>query len=241
MQAKSDLLLLRLPYELKDTFRTLFKSARWDGLAKAFVCKDTAANRNKWEKFCQAASSARGVLDAAEREEATAQQLQAMAMSLEDEMRGLNARAAAARARCAELAARKARLEAECPALIAIKQQAEQALEAQQLALDTAMRTYEHAAAPALEVLERHRFSDVLNDMLRATRRGYSGKEWLGELQATTAVVRKQLAEIGYEHRRITEISRLSLNRPDRFQALVPLCQASLPGGFVPASPAVPS
>src|SRR5690606_13068670 len=70
------------PYELKDTFRTLFKTAKWNPAHKAFVAANTPQNHRKWEKFVQAAETATTLLSQKDHEEATAKELQELSNAI---------------------------------------------------------------------------------------------------------------------------------------------------------------
>src|SRR3546814_9336874 len=70
---------MSFPYELKDTFRTLFKTAKWNPAHKAFVAANTPQNHKKWERFVQAADTASRLLAQKDHEEVTAKELQELA------------------------------------------------------------------------------------------------------------------------------------------------------------------
>src|SRR3546814_1075164 len=67
---------MSFPYELKDTFRTLFKTAKWNPAHKAFVAANTPQNHKKWERFVQAADTASRLLAQKDHEEETEKELQ---------------------------------------------------------------------------------------------------------------------------------------------------------------------
>lgn len=72
-------LFMSFPYELKDTFRTLFKTAKWNPAHRAFVAANTPQNHKKWERFVQAAETASQLLAQKDHEEVTAKELQELA------------------------------------------------------------------------------------------------------------------------------------------------------------------
>src|SRR3546814_20893723 len=67
---------MSFPYELKDTFRTLFKTAKWNPAHKAFVAANTHQNHKKWERFVQAADTANRLFAQKDHDEVTAKELQ---------------------------------------------------------------------------------------------------------------------------------------------------------------------
>lgn len=72
-------IFMSFSYELKDTFRTLFKTAKWNSIQKAFVAAHTPQNLRKWEKFIQAAETANKLLAQMDNEEATGKEMEELA------------------------------------------------------------------------------------------------------------------------------------------------------------------
>jgi hypothetical protein len=64
-------LSIKFPFDLKDAFRSLFKTAKWNPAAKAWEVKATTANENKLKKFIDMSQSALSVLSELDNIEAT--------------------------------------------------------------------------------------------------------------------------------------------------------------------------
>src|SRR3546814_3919817 len=65
---------MSFPYELKDTFRTLFKTAKWNPAHTASLAANTPQNHKKWERFVQAADTASRLLAQKDHEAVTAKE-----------------------------------------------------------------------------------------------------------------------------------------------------------------------
>ncbi|QQX85275.1 hypothetical protein JJQ59_04865 [Cupriavidus necator] len=88
-------LLVSFPFDLRDAFRAIFKTASWDSSRRAYVVKNTTANKNKLEQFKTVAASAVEALAAAEEAEASAQELGRMKEALEAAKRAAEERTVA--------------------------------------------------------------------------------------------------------------------------------------------------
>lgn len=75
---------VQFPFALREAFRAVFKTSQWNASNKAYVVKNTAANRNKFERFKTEAAKALRALDAADDATATSEQLDRMRQSLSE-------------------------------------------------------------------------------------------------------------------------------------------------------------
>lgn len=221
MTARNGDLLLQLPYDLKDAFRAVFRTATWSGVDKAFVAKDTTANRNKWAKFVAEADSAVAALSAQEDVEASEAELKAM----QDELAKLTAEAESLRAKAAAYRAKAAELKPQVA-------EAKEALVAAQADATEAKVELDAATAPAVAVYAASDMNGICSRLLSASRRGWAGKQALTDAQAELIAVRKKLTALGYEHKLLAEICDYSCNRPDRFSEAVPRLQTRLQIGL---------
>lgn len=57
---------IRFLFPLRDAFRAIFKIAAWDSELRAYVVRDTGANRNKFKRFRAAATQTLRALESAE-------------------------------------------------------------------------------------------------------------------------------------------------------------------------------
>lgn len=73
---------LQFPFPLREAFRSVFKTARWDSSARAYVVRETIANRNKFATFRDAAASTLQALDAADDAVATDEELEQIRRAL---------------------------------------------------------------------------------------------------------------------------------------------------------------
>ena len=224
--------LLRLPFEFKGAFRVLFKTATWDGRRKAFVAKATAANKNKWLKFIGQAKGLEASVLAMEEAEATEVEMRQLEELLAVARRELEHRISAAKARTCEhvqtAAEYRGVIEALEPHLEAGTQNEVKA----ELDFEVAKAKAHATVAPALDVCKRHGLEDMLQSVIRAARRGYSGKDHLRIEQIKLVALRSELRTVGYRHVYLDELCDASLNRSDKFEHAAPLLQATLVSKF---------
>ncbi|WP_454741366.1 hypothetical protein [Cupriavidus necator] len=71
-------IIVQFPFALRDAFRTLFKTCPWDGGKRAYLVKNTTANRNKLARFAAEAETVLAALAAAEEADATVEELARM-------------------------------------------------------------------------------------------------------------------------------------------------------------------
>lgn len=204
-----DKLLLKLPYDLKDSFRSLFKTATWDSYAKAFVVANTTANKNKWKKFVEMSSAAVEALKNSEHEEATLEELQATQRKIEEEIKSLNARANTARANIEALKAQAAES-------LPLRDKAKEVLE-KLLAEDQAATEERNTALePVIRLHDAHLVYHLLGKAEQAAKRGYSGKSVLINVQANLYEFMQDLNALGFTHPEIRRIANCNPNRTDK-------------------------
>ncbi len=225
----------RLPYILKDLFRTVFKSAAWNAFDKAFVVKANTANKNKWQRFIEAADTLSSDIAAAADAELTAENLQALLDKAESMRAELQRKVNDCKAK--EHAFHKEIAESKKVALL-LSPIAESAAvaAAEALAMANAVKNeLRSAAAPALNIFRANGVEDIFSTMVRAAHRGYLGKNDLTDAQEALKTIHRQLYAAGYEHKLIRSICGLSLNRPDKFLNDIPRAQEHLLTGLEPA------
>lgn len=129
-------LVVQFPFDLREAFRAIFKTATWDGTRRAYVLKNTSANKNKLAAFVSAAEPLLSTIADAEQAEATVIELERMRAAVESArvlFADRAAKAAASRRQLDELRALLAPLVAQAAAaadeLTAVKTEREQALE----------------------------------------------------------------------------------------------------------------
>ena len=167
-------------------------------------------------------------MSAAEEAEATELEMRQLEESLAGARSVLEQRISAAKARtlghekaAAELRKAIEALEPQREACAQREVEAERAFHAARAQAQT-------AAAPALDVCERHGLEDCLQSVIRAARRGYSGKDYLRVEQRKLLALRSELRAVGYRHEYLDELCDASLNRPDKFEHAAPLLRATL-------------
>ena len=129
-------LVVQFPFDLRDAFRAIFKTAPWDGTRRAYVLKNTSANKNKLAAFVAAAEPLLSTIADADHAEATVIELERMRAALESTRLLIADRAARTVASRRQLDALRTLLDplvAEAAAatdeLTAVKTEREQALE----------------------------------------------------------------------------------------------------------------
>lgn len=73
---------IQFPFALREAFRAVFKTARWEPASKTYVVKNTTANKNKFEAFKSASSDALSALNAADNAAATDDEFDRMRQAL---------------------------------------------------------------------------------------------------------------------------------------------------------------
>jgi len=231
---KGDSYLLRLPFELKDSFRELFKTATWNPVDKAFVVKATPANERKWQAFLQRASEFEVALAAKEYAEATAEELSATYRRIQESRDSLSRERDAALKRAEEMRTSIEEIRSSIENLGPLREAAmHREAEVSAEAVKT-MNEFLDVVRPAIAVFDRHTMNEVLRGTLAAARKGYSGKDRLSELHNKMCKARRDLQSVGYCHPLLDELCNYSLNRADKFERTTPLLQSTLLTGLKP-------
>ncbi len=95
---------LSFPFECKEQFKELFKTARWMPEERKWEVADTTANKNKFERFTQMMQGVARVESVMESAENDAKELERLQASLNKRIAAARARTEAARAKIALLA-----------------------------------------------------------------------------------------------------------------------------------------
>jgi DNA repair exonuclease SbcCD ATPase subunit len=224
--------VFQLPFAYKDLFRTIFKSAKWNAVEKAFETKANTANRNKWQKFLEAANGLSQEMDAAADAEATVEELQSLLSKSESMRNELQQKIRDCKSKVASLSSQ---IE-QCQLLVQeLGPIAESAAAAVADILEEAKESEERhrsAAAPAMSIFDSNDVEGIFAKMMRAGQRGYLGKPDLEGAQEELIKVSKQLRSAGYRHSLIERICNHSLNRPDKFCTDVSHARATLLTGL---------
>ena len=233
LKTVNDKIHMYVPYALNAPFRALFKTATWLHSQKVFEVSNTTSNKNKWQKFLEATSSARENLAEADRLEATEEELIALKSAAQSAVMALKERIASTESAIA--AARSA-------ISIAIEQQKELApvLEDAEARLETqlnlqkqAQEARDLAMAPALTIYINHDLDGILSEFRKAARRNYAGKEALGRAQERLVQLVKDLARVGYQVEALNALCGVSLNRYDKVPNLVDAAEYAKLSGVV--------
>lgn len=195
-------LRLTVPYALKDAFREIFKTARWNSSVKAFEVTPTTQNRNKWKKFLELSEHAVQELNNADELEATATELNRAVDKIRETTIELRSREEVARKQIASLS----------PQFEESKVKLAQ--------LETVTRAVEderdRLIAPVTELYKAHDLDDIINELMCGASRGYSGKARCEDAIARLSKLRKEMRKIGYQVAAMTELANTSMNRADQ-------------------------
>jgi len=104
-------LVVAFPFELREAFRAIFKTAPWDGGRRGYVVKNTTANKNKLTAFMAAAEPLLAAMADADKSEASVQDLDRMRNAIDDARRQVDERRAQASTAREQLAKLRAVLE----------------------------------------------------------------------------------------------------------------------------------
>ncbi|WP_312587246.1 hypothetical protein [Comamonas terrigena] len=212
--AANNKLTLYVPFEYKDAFRELFKTARWDSFLEGWEVADTTANKNKFERFKELASSAAGAERLAKTDETSVEEMERVEATLSKRIEAAKARSAAAKAAAARLAP-----------LVAEKHEA---LEQMARAADAAEAEAAAAAEPIVEALAS--VDDNLQVLARFTRvpdyLRSSKKPAAVDAQRFLAKKYSALLALGIEIPKLKELAEVNPNRPDRLKPLLEGCSA---------------
>lgn len=99
-------LLVAFPFELREAFRAVFRTAPWDGARRAYVVKSTTGNKNKLAQFIAAAEPLLAAMTEADESEASVRELERLRDEIDVARRQIeerSARASTARKQLAEL------------------------------------------------------------------------------------------------------------------------------------------
>jgi hypothetical protein len=232
MSEKNGTYLFRLPYIYKDLFRTIFKSAVWNSIEKAFVAKANTANKNKWQRFIEAANGLSDEMATAAEAEATAEDLQSLLTKTESMRTELQRKISECKSKTVILNAQIAQSKKLVIELSPIAESAAAAVADLFIEVNQAKEKLLAATAPARSIFVANNVEDIFTKMMRSGRRGYLGKSDLQDAQEELKTVSRQLLSVGYEHSLIDRICNHSLNRPDKFENDVPRARESLLTGL---------
>lgn len=210
----SEKMCMTFPYDLKDVFREFFKTATWNRASKSFEAAHSPLNLNKWARFIEATKSAQTELLKLEKEEVTAETLEAAAEKARKLLSEIENRI--------QDSSRRAKLAKEAAEALAPQRKAAEALLAEVLteAAETEKRLND-ALKPVLELYEKHDLTEILKRFRAAASRGYSGKQTFDFAQRSMSALRNDMRSIGYECKAFNELTDVSLNRHDKLPSLL--------------------
>lgn len=232
MTEKNGSYFFRLPYSLKDQFRTIFKSAEWNAIERAFVAKATTANGNKWQRFVDAANELSTDMAAVADAESTAEDLKSLLDKTESMRAELQRRISECKAKEVCLIAQIAKSKKLVLELGPIAESAAAAVADILTEANEAEEELLTAAAPAMSIFAANGVEGIFDKMIRSAHRGYLGKADLNDAQGALKTVHSQLLAAGYEHNLIDIICGHSLNRPDKFYNDIPRARETLLTGL---------
>lgn len=212
---------MSFPYELKDTFRTLFKTAKWNSTQKAFVAAYTPQNLRKWEKFIQAADTANKLLAQKDNEEATVKELEELADAANKLVITLTADLEYARQRSVDVQKNTVRATAQATELQPYITEANERLKCLLEEHTQAAKKRDTIIAPVIRLYEEHDLDDILKKYFSGAVRGYAGKDTLKYAEARFRKLVRDMRRIGSTVDAFDELLYVSLNRPDKVKDLV--------------------
>lgn len=222
----------QLPFAYKDLFRTIFKSAKWNAVEKAFEVKANSANRNKWQKFLDAANGLSQEMDAAADAEATVEELQSLLSKSKSMRNELQQKIRDCKSKEASLKSQIAQCQLLVQELSPIAESAAAAVDDLLKEANESEEKLRSATSPAMSIFDSNDIEGIFTKMMRAGKRGYLGKSDLKSAQQELISVSKQLRSSGYRHSLIESICNHSLHRPDKFCDDIPRARATLLTGL---------
>jgi hypothetical protein len=208
-RAYAGTLQLTIPYAFKDAFREVFKTASWNPSLKIYEVKDTAQNRNKWDKFLALAQEPLKAFALADESEASAEDLRRVAQRLEDAL--ASARQRIERANDEAIAAR-----VQAEELAPLLEAATQKLAVVTADANSAKQERDALVAPILELYAVHQLDQIIGEYLAGASRGFSGKARCEAAEGRLISLRKEMRRIGYEVTAMSDLIAASLNRPEK-------------------------
>jgi len=139
-------LLISFPFDLKDAFKEIFKTAKWDSDRKRWVVSNSKINHNKLDVFKEKAEPALSALKAIEEQEATDTEL----ANLESRLAEIESKTRAAlvakqeyQAKIDKIAEIKAKIEQATPGLVDAQKQAAEAQEVVKKTIEAQVKKYD--------------------------------------------------------------------------------------------------
>lgn len=230
-------LLLQVPYELKESFRALFKTAKWNPNGKRFEVSNTAANKNKWEKFVEQSSAAITLMQDAERNEASAEQLEESAKRANEEYALAKQRYDLAKSRIEAAKSLKrptgAEIEDAEDAADELKQEEEDALKTLLPVQLKKFRQENEGLVSAVCLLVFRDIQGILKQASAGVAAGYRGKDNILDAQRKIRELLTELKALGFEHDGLYRVYSESANHPDKIATAISNLGISVCSGLI--------
>ena len=225
-------LFMSFPYELKDTFRTLFKTAKWNSAHKAFVAANTPQNHKKWERFVQAAETASQLLAQKDHEEVTAKELQELANAVSRLVSNIRNEIQRTQQRALDLQREMARAKAQTAELEPYLHEAAEKLGHLLEEHEKARQKRDEVIAPVLQLYEKHNVDGILKKYSAAAMQGYSGKKMLMHAEELLSELVSDMRCIGFNVDAFDTLLSVSFNRPDKMKEAASLARLNMYNGI---------
>ncbi|PRZ56442.1 hypothetical protein BX589_10192 [Paraburkholderia fungorum] len=215
-------LLVKLPFELKDAFKGVFKSAKWVPEQRSWRVGNSAVTRNKLAAFAAASEPTLGALadkiraeEEAELDERQTEEMNRALRVIEAELQDLAIKTRAAKKECSTLGALRAKLDAYRPLLDAAKA----TLMAEKRARDDELLRVRERADALLKPFPE------LGDAISEARRGwralkaghYGAKAGLVQAQRELLRIYERIEEVsGVQFTALLAAFNCNTNRTDR-------------------------
>ncbi|WP_439684469.1 hypothetical protein MNJPNG_02785 [Cupriavidus oxalaticus] len=200
---------VQFPYALREAFRAIFKTCPWDSDKRAYLLKNTTANRNKLARFVTESEPALQALTAAEAADATSEELARMRERLAAARQQAEAKAAAGVAARAALADLQALLK---PVMARVAQA--------QADLHEAQAERQRTLAPVTELLEQLGVTKAIGRLRALSHRSFLLKEQKVDFDDACQRLRSAnahlAATLGLTLPALTELGQANYNRLDK-------------------------
>lgn len=225
-------IFMSFPYELKDTFRTLFKTAKWNPTHKAFVAANTPQNHNKWRKFVQAAEITNQLLAQKNHEEASEKELQELANAVTRVAENIRYEIKHTQERMVDLQRETAQAKAQTAELESYRNEVDEKLNRLLQEHEEAKQKRDAVIAPVLKLYEEHDAEGLLKKYATAAMRGYSGKSMLMHAEELFSKLVRDMRRIGFCVDAFDNLLSISLNRADKLKDASSLARQNMYSGI---------
>lgn len=204
---------IALPFELKDAFRSVFKTAKWSPAEKVWVISSRSEKRlNEWINRIHA-SSVLDQLSSSDQAEMNAKEIR----QLENDIERIKAAAASARANARasiEAAGELSKIREDLDAAKADRDAAVAEQKAAQEQLDAVRRSVNEIVETVVSIAEIEKLrKGMWFDMKRPKA---VNKKWFNEKQGQLEEILEKLENAGIGCDALTDAVNVNFNRPDR-------------------------